>query len=111
MLDASPEVDHVRRLVSRRLMDSRKVELGQEAMERMLLTLWRAGYVELEPEPPKDDPEQGDAGAKDKKPNGPTEERTAPTATGPGHPGCRQAVDRQAAVRAAGHAAGDGRRG
>lgn len=52
MLDASPEVDGVRRLVSKRLMDSRKVELGQKALEKMLLILWRAGYVELEPAPP-----------------------------------------------------------
>ena len=60
MLDASPEVDRVRRLVSKRLMDSRKVELGQKALEKMLITLWRAGYVELEPEPPKgDDPVGG----------------------------------------------------
>jgi superfamily II DNA/RNA helicase len=54
MLDASPEVEPVRRLVSKRLMDSRKIELGLEALEQMLLILWRAGYVELDPEPPRD---------------------------------------------------------
>jgi len=53
MLDASPEVDQVRRLVSRRLMDSKRIAAAQRELERMLLVLWRAGYVTLEPEPPR----------------------------------------------------------
>ncbi len=53
MLDASPEVEPIRRLVGRRLMGPKPLEHAQEAMEQMLLTLWRAGYVTLEPEPPK----------------------------------------------------------
>lgn len=53
MLDASAEVDLIRRLVGKRLMDSSKIEAGQRELDRMLLTLHRAGYVELEPEPPK----------------------------------------------------------
>ncbi len=52
MLDASPEVDRIRRLVSKRLMDSRRVYEGLQQLEKMLLVLWRAGYVELEPPPP-----------------------------------------------------------
>jgi len=52
MLDASPEVDRIRQLVSRRLMDSRRVQEGLKQLEQMLLVLWRAGYVELEPSPP-----------------------------------------------------------
>jgi superfamily II DNA/RNA helicase len=55
MLDASPEVDLIRRLVSKRLMESSKIEAGQRELDRMLMVLWRAGYVDLEPEPPKDD--------------------------------------------------------
>jgi len=55
MLDVSPEVDLIRRLVSKRLMESSKIEAGQRELDRMLMVLWRAGYVELEPEPPKDD--------------------------------------------------------
>ena len=55
MLDASPEVDLIRRLVGKRLMDSRQLELGQRELDRMLLTLHRAGYVRLEPEPPGKD--------------------------------------------------------
>jgi len=52
MLDASPDVDHIRALVGRRLMEPKKLELGQKELDRMLVTLHRAGYVRLEPEPP-----------------------------------------------------------
>jgi len=55
MLDASPEVERVRQLVGRRLLDSKQLELAQRDLERMLLTFWRGGYVELDPEPPKKD--------------------------------------------------------
>ena len=51
ILDASPEVDPIRQLIAKRLMDSRQVERGIKALDQMLLTLWRAGYVRLEPEP------------------------------------------------------------
>ena len=54
MLEASPEVDLVRRLVSKRLMDGKRLQKAYENLDTMLLTLWRAGYVTLEPEPPKD---------------------------------------------------------
>jgi hypothetical protein len=53
MLQASPEVDRVRQLVSKRLMDPRYLEAGQKTLETMLLTLWKAGYVELDPPPPR----------------------------------------------------------
>lgn len=53
MLQASPEVDRVRALVAKRLSDPRHLEAGQKQLEQMLMTLWRAGYVELEPSPPK----------------------------------------------------------
>jgi superfamily II DNA/RNA helicase len=53
LLAASPEVDLIRKLVSKRLMDSPHVEAGQRELDQMLLILWRAGYVTLEPEPPK----------------------------------------------------------
>ncbi|MCO6459498.1 MAG: DEAD/DEAH box helicase [Pirellulaceae bacterium] len=52
MLDASPDVELVRNLVSKRLMPPKRLEEGQKELNRMLLTLWRAGYVELEPRPP-----------------------------------------------------------
>ena len=53
MLDATPEVERIRQLVGRRLMDPKQLDAGQKALERMLLTLWKAGYVDLEPAPPK----------------------------------------------------------
>lgn len=52
LLDASPEVDKVRTLVAKRLMDSKHLEAGQRDLDRMLLTLWRGGYVTLDPAPP-----------------------------------------------------------
>jgi superfamily II DNA/RNA helicase len=55
MLDASPEVDLIRRLVGKRLMDPGRIEAGQKELDRMLMTLWRAGYVTLEPHPPTTD--------------------------------------------------------
>ena len=53
MLDASPEVDIIRKLVSKRLMDEKKIAAGQKELDKMLVTLWAAGYVKLTPEPPK----------------------------------------------------------
>jgi hypothetical protein len=58
MLEASPEVERVRKLVGRRLMDSHHLEAGQRALVNMLLTLWKAGYITLEPEPPKESEEE-----------------------------------------------------
>ena len=55
MLDASPEVELIRQLVGKRLMDPKRLEAGQKELDRMLMTLWRAGYVAIEPEPPKEE--------------------------------------------------------
>jgi hypothetical protein len=52
MLDASPEVEPIRKLVSKRLMESGKMTGAQKQLDQMLLTLWAGGYVRLEPEPP-----------------------------------------------------------
>ncbi len=52
MLDASPDVELLRTLVSRRLLGPKKLEEAQRDLDRMILTLWRAGYVTLDPEPP-----------------------------------------------------------
>ena len=54
MLDASPEVDIIRRLVGKRLMDPGRIEAGQRELDRALMTLWRTGYVTLEPQPPSE---------------------------------------------------------
>jgi superfamily II DNA/RNA helicase len=52
MLQASPEVETVRKLVSRRLLKGKAHEQAQKQLNRMLITLHRAGYLELEPAPP-----------------------------------------------------------
>ncbi len=64
MLEASPEVDLIRKLVGKRLMDSGRLEAGQRELDSMLLTLWRAGYVTLEPEPPRREEEIAAEGLK-----------------------------------------------
>ncbi len=62
MLDASPEIDIIRRLVGKRLMDSAHLEAAQRDLERMLLVLHKAGYVRLEPEPPEQGAGSGEQG-------------------------------------------------
>jgi superfamily II DNA/RNA helicase len=64
MLDASPEVDLIRTLVGKRLMDSGRIEAGQRELDRMLITLHRAGYVVLDPPPPEAKDEAEEAAAK-----------------------------------------------
>ena len=53
MLDATPEVAPIRSLVGKRLHEGNTKEADQKELDRMLMTLWTAGYVRLEPEPPK----------------------------------------------------------
>ena len=51
MLEASPDVALIRSLVARRLMGPKWLMASQKQLDRMLLTLWRHGYVRLEPNP------------------------------------------------------------
>lgn len=64
MLSLSSEVEPIRKFVGSRLMDAGRLEAGQKQLDRMLLTLHRAGYVRLEPEPPPKE-EQGSGGAEE----------------------------------------------
>jgi len=57
MIEASSDVNLLRKLVSKRLMDSKRLSKAQDHLDAMLLTLWRAGYIYLDPEPPKSDAE------------------------------------------------------
>src|SRR5207249_1899422 len=52
MLDAAPEIEPIRRLVSKRLLDSTRLIGAQKQLDSMLMTLWTGGYVQLEPKPP-----------------------------------------------------------
>lgn len=55
MLDVSPDLELIRSLIDKRLLEVKQFESGQKTLDRMLTTLWTAGYVTLDPEPPKDD--------------------------------------------------------
>ncbi len=62
MLSASPDVDLVRQLVSKRLLDGKRLTNAQANLEQMLRTLWTAGYVTLEPAPPQPADENNQSG-------------------------------------------------
>ena len=51
MLLKSPEVQLLRDLVAKRLLDPKQLEEARRDLNRMLITLWTAGYVELDPKP------------------------------------------------------------
>ena len=74
MLEASPDVSHVRTLVQKRLMDPKRLERANRDLDQMLLTLWRAGYVTLDPEPiERDESETQAAQSGEAKPSKTTE--------------------------------------
>ena len=59
MLQLSPDVDRLRTLVRKRLMDPQRIAVEERELNAMLLTLHAAGVVQLEPPPPA--PEQKSA--------------------------------------------------
>lgn len=74
MLGKSPEVQPLRDLVGQRLLLPKQIEDAQRQLNRMLITLWTAGYIELDPKPvPKS--AAPTAGTKDKE--------TSPTSAAP----------------------------
>ncbi len=52
LLKVSPDVDRIRNVVRKRLLDQPRVEAGMKQLNRMLLTLHEKGFVKLNPEPP-----------------------------------------------------------
>ncbi|MFO0917444.1 MAG: DEAD/DEAH box helicase [Planctomycetaceae bacterium] len=52
LLQLSPEVDRLRSLLRKRLMEPKQIEAAEKELERMLLTLHAGDFVKLEPEPP-----------------------------------------------------------
>jgi superfamily II DNA/RNA helicase len=46
-----PKVQPIREMVSRRLLPPKGIEEAQRDLNRMLITLWSAGYIELDPKP------------------------------------------------------------
>ncbi len=51
MLGKAPEVQPLRDLVGRRLLDSKAIIDAQRELNRMLITLWTSGYITLDPKP------------------------------------------------------------
>lgn len=70
MLQLSPDVDRLRNLVRKRLMESKLLDAGEKVLERMLMTLHAGGYVKLDPEPPPP-PEPTPPGEAPPKPEAP----------------------------------------
>jgi superfamily II DNA/RNA helicase len=61
LLEISPDVEKLRAVVRKRLMDAPRIEAGQKQLQRMLMSLWAGGFIRLEPEPPPPE-EPGAAG-------------------------------------------------
>ena len=51
MLLQDADLQKLREMVGRRLLDSGQIERAQVQLNQMLVTLWTAGYIELEPRP------------------------------------------------------------
>jgi superfamily II DNA/RNA helicase len=53
LLKLSPEVNRIRVLLRKRLMDDPRIKAGEGELDRMLMALAAGGYVTLEPTPPE----------------------------------------------------------
>lgn len=51
LLLKNPRVAPLREMISRRLLDAAQIEKGLEQLNQMLITLWTAGYIKLDPKP------------------------------------------------------------
>jgi len=52
LLKVSPEVEKIRSVIRKRLLDQPRVEAGMKQLNRMLITLHEKGFVVLDPPPP-----------------------------------------------------------
>ena len=59
MLDASPDVGLIRKLVAGRLLQPKEQIAAQKRLNQQLITLWRGGYVTLDPKPPLAELDEG----------------------------------------------------
>jgi hypothetical protein len=80
LLEVSPDVEKLRAVVRKRLMDAPRIEAGQKQLQRMLMSLWAGGFIRLEPEPPPPE-EPGAAGGASSQSGG-----NAPAKAAPGPP-------------------------
>lgn len=61
----SPEVQPLRDMVGRRLLSPKGIDEAQRDLNRMLITLWSAGYLELDPKPHAAQPKASPQNKKD----------------------------------------------
>lgn len=52
LLSRSPDISLIRTVVSKRLMNQKRIETSQKRLIEMLITLHRAGFIQLDPAPP-----------------------------------------------------------
>ncbi|MDO5554232.1 MAG: DEAD/DEAH box helicase [Planctomycetia bacterium] len=50
-IEANPDLKPIRTLVARRLMGVKRLAVMQKSLDAMLLTLWRGGFIRLDPNP------------------------------------------------------------
>ena len=83
MLDASPDVDIIRKLVAGRLLGPKEQIAAQKNLNKRLITLWRGGYVELDPKPPLADmgPEESDEATNQDETDAQSETESPPSLT------------------------------
>eukprot|EP00913_Durusdinium_trenchii_P010911 g10240.t1 len=55
MLELSPDVDRLRQFVAKRMMNEKRLQNGERALTRMLISLEAGGYITLDPPPPRQD--------------------------------------------------------
>jgi len=69
LLKVSPDVEKIRGVVRKRLLDQPRVEAGMKQLNRMLITLHEKGYLVLSPEPPPPSRETGGTKQETEKPS------------------------------------------
>lgn len=75
LLKLSPEVQRLRTVVRKRLLDEPRIKAGEAALERMLCTLHDQGFIILDPLPP---PRENFSPPRSAPPGGPEDSSTAP---------------------------------
>lgn len=81
LISCDPELKPIRSMVSKRLLPPAGIETAQKDLNRMLITLWSAGYIELDPKPrpaaaKAPTPAGGDAKQRGEPDNGPGDAAT-----------------------------------